>query len=113
MLTVKVLEVRDEATFISVMAIKMVTDDPVQAYYVHGRAGYGPTSGTVILVILGNVKATNDPYDWAALGMGPRTMSVAHQWIESRFDSLKDGDVIDVSFILGETKEIKTSERFG
>lgn len=37
-------------------------------------------------------------------------MCVAHQFIEDHFDELNDGEVVDVQFILGETKVPKVSE---
>jgi len=36
---------------------------------------------------------------------------VAHDYIEKHFNELKDGDVIDVEHILGETTKKKRSER--
>ena len=38
-------------------------------------------------------------------------MQAAHQFIESNWSKLKDGDVIDVEFIVGETDRPKISER--
>ena len=38
-------------------------------------------------------------------------MQTAHLYIEKNFDALKDGDVVDVQFILGESDKPKTSER--
>ena len=38
-------------------------------------------------------------------------MPNAHCYIERKWRELKDGDVIDVEFILGETTSIKISER--
>ena len=38
-------------------------------------------------------------------------MVTAHEHIILNWDQLKDGDVIDVEFILGETKVKKDSER--
>jgi hypothetical protein len=48
----------------------------------------------------------SDPYGWA-----DRTFAVAHDYIEKHWHELKDGDVVDVEFALGETKEPKVSER--
>jgi len=39
-----------------------------------------------------------------------RTMCVACDYIGTHFDDLKEGAVIDVEFILGETKEPKVPE---
>ena len=40
-----------------------------------------------------------------------RTWFVAHAHIIANWDSLSDGDVVDVEFILGEKPTAKTSER--
>jgi len=40
-------------------------------------------------------------------------MRAAHVYIEQSWALLKDGDVVDVEFILGETIKQKISERFG
>jgi len=102
----KVLEIRDRATFIPVLAIKMRCDKPNQIYYVHLRCGY-PNDGDAIVVIrLDDQRAHADPHDWSG-----RTMPVAHNHIIEHFDALDDGDVVDVEYILGETTERKVSER--
>jgi hypothetical protein len=51
-----------------------------------------------------------DPYHWPR---DPRTKPYAHVYIEAHWHDLKDGDVIDVEFILGETTSPKVSERAG
>ncbi len=38
-------------------------------------------------------------------------MQVAHLYVDEHFDDLKDGDVIDVEYILNETDKPKISER--
>ena len=38
-------------------------------------------------------------------------MTAAHEWLLKNFDEVDDGAVLDVEFILGETKEPKVSER--
>ena len=50
-------------------------------------------------------KCSNDPYFW-----GGRTYPVAHNYIIEHWAELKDGDVVDVEFILGERSEPKQSE---
>lgn len=103
----KTLEIRDEATFIPALAVDINPDNDAQRYLMR-RVGY-PCDGrpNVILTALdGDGKATNDPYAW-----GGRTWPVAHNYIIDHWDELSDGDVVDVSFILGETKERKISER--
>lgn len=107
----KALEIRDRATFIAALAVDMnpsVSTHCEKQLYLLQRCGY-PCDGipNVILTRLdGNGKATSDPYAW-----GDRTWSVAHNYIIEHWDELKDGDVVDVEFILGETDVPKVSER--
>lgn len=65
------------------------------------------------LVIMTKLDAKNEPANYSPYGwlLGSRTFPVAHSFIENNWDELKDGDVIDVEFILGETAEKKVSER--
>ena len=53
----------------------------------------------------GGKVADNDPYSW-----GGRTYPVAHNHIIEHWDELNEGDVVDVSFILGETQTKKIAE---
>lgn len=103
----KVLEIRDEATFIPALAVDINPDSDAQRYLMR-RVGY-PCDGepNIILTRLsGDGQASNDPYSW-----GGRTFPVAHTYIIEHWDELSDGDVVDVSFILGETDTQKVSER--
>ncbi len=110
-LETKVLEIRDSMTYIAVLAICMTSEDPLQRYHLRrvGFSGNGQMR-TVVLMRIGDQKATSDVYEWPAITGGTRTMRVAHDWIEKNFDSLKDGHVVDVQYILGETTTKKTSE---
>jgi len=76
------------------------------------RAGFDSITACVILVHLNcagiNRNATYDPYAW-----GDRTFFVAHQYIERNWGSLESGEVLDVEYILGESKTPKVSERVG
>jgi hypothetical protein len=116
----KALEIRDEGTFIAALAVDM---NPFSDYahkdtaaeiearrYLMRRCGYACDGRpNVILTRLdGDGKATNDPYSW-----GGRTWPVAHKYIIEHWDKLKDGDVVDVSYILGETVHKKVSESRG
>lgn len=114
----KALEIRDEGTFIAALAVDMNPHlhetpyvshyDPVAQRYLLRRCGY-PCDGrpNILLTRLdGSGKATNDPHEW-----GGRTYPVAHQYIIENWNELRDGDVVDVSFILGETAAPKLSER--
>lgn len=103
----KALEIRDEGTFISALAVDINPVNDEQRYLMR-RCGYQCDGApNVILTRLdGNGKATNDPYSW-----GGRTYPIAHGYIIKHWDELRDGDVVDVSFILGETPAPKVSER--
>lgn len=122
----KALEVRDASTFIPVLAILM-HPDPVHhdaERFLLRRAGFAVFPGpepaepfrfgeSIVLVRMEcsgtSNNATYDPYSW-----GPsRTMMVAHKFIWENWHKLKSGDVVDVEFVLGETKEPKKSEREG
>lgn len=116
MMTVKILEIRDSATFIPMMAVGMVNGecDPggtpkFQEGYLLGRAGYAWGERYIWLTGIngGTERGTSSPYDW-----GDRTRQTAHDYIIKNWDTLKSGDVVDVEFILGITQEPKKSERF-
>jgi len=111
-MNVKLFEVRDAATFIPVFAFRArpVAHSNEPQRYLLARTGYGPRgdSHCVIVGYLRGGEVRYDPYDWTG---GARTMTVAHAYIEEHFDTLQDGDVIDVQFILKETTEPKASER--
>lgn len=104
----KILEIRDEGTFIGVLCVDINPDNEAQRYHMR-RVGY-PCDGAPNVVVTrlsaDGQPATNDPYHW-----GGRTMPVAHDYIIKNWPSLNDGDVVDVQFILGETSTPKTSER--
>lgn len=103
----KALELRDSATFIPVLAVDMNPENEEQRYLLR-RCGYACDNEPNILLTRLNASggyAWNDPYSWEG-----RTFPVAHQWIIEHWHKLKDGDVVDVEFILGETKAPKISE---
>lgn len=105
---IKVLEVRDVATTMRVMAIRLadVTND-IATTEIIKIAGYAPALSNMILVInLGEPRVEYSAYSWR----GSRTMRYAHEYIEENFNELKNGDVVDVEFILGETQEKKLPE---
>lgn len=118
----KALELRDEGTFIAILAVDMnptqwekiggaweQNPDKYRAQrYLLRRCGY-PCDNKPNIVIThmsaDGHKACNDPYYW-----GGRTFPVAHKYIIEHWADLRDGDVVDVSFILGETATPKISE---
>lgn len=124
----KALELRDEGTFIALLAVDMNPGDlepyelggvTVPRYsdelsyeaqrYLLRWVGY-PCDGrpnVLITKLSGDgSKATNDPHYWR-----DRTMANAHAYIIENWEKLRDGDVVDVQFILGETTAPKVSER--
>jgi len=127
MMKAKVLEIRDRLSFVAALAVEMtagikplvdgkMTEDEFTSLQAHSarlyllhRCGYPPAGPPMIMLtrLDGNArKATNDPYGW-----GDRTFSTAHIYIAEHWTELKDGDVVDVEFILGETSQPKRSER--
>jgi hypothetical protein len=96
----KLLEIRDSGTFIPAMAVLVSGADG----YLMRRAGF--ENPMVYLVALATQKCAYDPWGWG----GGRTMNVAHRYIEANWTALKDGDVVDVEFILGLTPAPKISE---
>lgn len=103
---IKFFEIRDRATCIFAFATCLIPKDYIENWMMR-RSGYA--DAPVFLTRLDNGSGSNDPY---SCGLGSRTMSAAHKYIRDNFDHLDSGDVIDVEFILGETKEKKKSERF-
>lgn len=123
---VKLLELRDEGTFIPLLCVDMNYDREcpggiseeetraaldaanVQGYYLR-RCGY-PCDGRPNIAIThldaSGGKCLNDPYSW-----GGRTYPVAHHYIIENWEKLRDGDVVDVEFILGEKPTPKVSKR--
>lgn len=97
---VKLIEIRDRATFVAAMAVQVSGADG----WLMRRAGF--EQPMVYLVALATERACYDPYNW-----GNRTMANAHHWIAEHWDEVKDGDVVDVEYILGEVNQPKISER--
>jgi hypothetical protein len=109
---IKILEVRDEGTFIPLLCIDMNDPGhPAQRYYLR-RCGYplrlGEPNIAVTNLNMSGGPASNDPFFWQN-----RTLHEAHNYILSHWAELQDGDVIDVQFILGEKSDKKISERLG
>ena len=106
---VKSLEIRDANTFIPVICIRPVPSNEEQRYLLR-RDGYrgDDTERCVILIDAQCRGVAYDPYDWVR---DRRTKGHAHNYITEHWFELKDGDVIDVEFILGEKPDKKLSER--
>ena len=97
---VKLFEIRDSGTMIPAMGILV---SKANGPLVH-RAGFGETP-CVILVALTSAQSNYDPWQW-----GNRTMNVSHNYIIANWNTLQNGAMVDVQFILGETTAPKASE---
>ena len=107
----KLFEIRDEGTFIPVVATLMRdTDSNILQNYLLRRCGYGADSRSVLLTALDGdgSPAWSDYFGWGLV----RTRFVAHRYIQDNWDDLIIGQVIDVEYILGEKTEPKKSEFF-
>ena len=108
----KLFEIRDIAKFIPVMAINIDDYDNQEQKWLLSRAGFVNVSHPSVRYILlcriniGGGESRIEPYQWTG-----RTMVQAHKYIVENWNQLEDGDVIDVEFILGETRVMKISER--
>ena len=115
---VKLFEIRDEGTFIPAMATRVQPRNDLEQWLI-SRAGFG-IHGTeaglfVIFQALHKGPSTYNAFDWAYGEDGclkGRTMYYAHLYIKEHWEDLNSGDVIDVQYILGETKEPKCSEQY-
>jgi hypothetical protein len=109
MMKIKLLEIRDSGTMFIALCIDMNPDNDIQRWAL-SRYGF-PCDGRPNIMMThatgGNV-ADNDPYGW-----NNRTYAIAHHFIIENWETLNDGDVVDVEFILGETSQPKVSERIG
>lgn len=103
MIEVKRVEIRDRATMMPAIALRITGDpnDPLLQ-----RAGYG-SGGHVILIDIVGMRCQHDPYGWDTTA---RTLPVAHRWLESHWPRQHDGAVLDVEFIEGERDSPKVSE---
>lgn len=104
-MTVKLVEIRDRATFVPALAIRLDTDDARERYLL-GRAGFHNPESYVLLVRLDD--APYDPYGHATQA---RTIPVVHRHLIDHFDDVAPGAVLDVEFLLGESAAPKLSEQ--
>lgn len=100
------LEVRDKHTMIPVLAIALEPNN-TDAAYLLGRTGWNTRLPCVYLIRLSDMVGHADSRSWG----DARTLGHAHAFIEKNITMLYDGDVVDVQFILGETKSPVRSTR--
>ena len=121
----KIVEIRDSGTFIPALAVRLGSTDKLERCLL-ARSGYGlnledQTKYIVLCKINGGepCKAHIDPHAW---GRNPHTMFIAHMYLLNRlgelqifnkqhegFDSLSQGHLIDVEYILGSRDTPKLS----
>ena len=104
---IKVFEIRDRATYIPVIAIKMQGSTAKEHYHLR-RSGFSNKNPLITILRLNDMTANYDYYQWESYMA--RTMGKAHKHIEKNFDNLDSGAVVDVEFISGETSKPKISE---
>lgn len=101
---IKLLEIRDVATRIAVMAISTQPANQQQRALIRS-AGYSDNYRDVLVIDLHSCEGSYDPFKQRS-----DTRRLAHEWIRERFATLKDGDVVDVEFITGKVATPKVSE---
>ena len=106
----KLFELRDKGTFIPIIATLMAKPANEAEAYLLRRAGYSIGPDDHWLVLLDRLEGGHSDYD--PKRGGPRTYPVAHQYIQDHWPELVSGQVIDVEFILNETRHPKVSEAF-
>jgi hypothetical protein len=111
----KTFEVRDAATFIPVVGVLLEADPNGGAAYLLRRSGFhvsfsviGPKP-KVMLTRLQGGSAFSDPVSWGV----DSTLCVAHLYIQQYWSILRCGQVVDVEWIKGLTRDPRISERFG
>ena len=101
----KVLEIRDRATYIPVVAFKTAGEsDAEQSLF----KSVGLTNEHLILVKLSDCTANYSSFRWDRQS---RTMRVAHDYINAHWNNIKSGDVVDIEYILKETVSKKMPQR--
>jgi len=104
---IKIVEIRDRATFIPAFAIRMIGDS-FDERYLFNQAGYRPDPCILLISMQAPSFSARYSGDWKR---HERTMGTAHKWIEENFDEIKNCQVIDVEYILKEVSQSCKSVR--
>lgn len=97
---IKLVEIRDRATFIPAFAIRMIPEADCEKFLM-SMVGYRDYFDPCIILI--SIEAPwHSARHWDEWTNSPRTMKVAHRFIEENWNDIKNGEVIDVEFILKE-----------
>lgn len=99
---IKIVEIRDRATFIPAMAIKLLPNN-IDENFLFKSIGYWSSKPCILLIPLeapwSSARCSNE---CRVVG---RSMHEAHKWIESNWDSIVNCQVIDVEYILKEVEK--------
>lgn len=106
MTEVKFFQIRDDGTHIPCLAT-WVQVEPHSREMI--RAGWRIGDIVVYLMKLNTLETQYDHDNWTVAN-GPRTMPKAHRYIEEHWHTLKNHQVVDVEFILGERTTPKEPE---
>lgn len=102
---IKLLELRDRATNISIAAIKFNPKERREKAILR-HSGFLPNDFVFLVQLHDSIELQYDPWAWD----GRRTMKAAHKWIADHWGKVRSGDLIDVEYILGETDKPKVSD---
>jgi hypothetical protein len=107
-MTTKAFEIRDRATFIPAIAVRLDPADERERYLI-ARCGFGVTPSAQAQWIM-LLKPLSDEAEWMPHRWSTNTMRTAHAYIFEHFAKLPSGAVIDCEFIRGETSMPVLSE---
>lgn len=103
----KFFEIRDSGTCLPLMVTKLLPINSDEDWLI--KRGVGSSPYPIYLVTyLARCISQIDVYNWGEVGA--RTVKLAHQYIESNFEMLTTGSVIDIQVLIGETSISKISE---
>ncbi len=104
---VKVFELRDRMTTISIMCVRIDLSEVTEPdRFIIRRAGWGSNAKAIYMINLSTCQCIFEPGRWNS-----HTYDTAHQYVEEHWDELQGGEVIDAEYIRGESEKPKESER--
>ncbi len=101
----KIFEVRDRATFLPVLAVRLAPANEQDAYLLM-RCGYRVGTNIMLTPLSGDRRATCDVYNHDTA-----TLREAHEYIMNEWKNLVTGQVICLEYLRGERSTPKLSER--
>jgi len=117
---VKLIEVRDDGTTMPCMVTALCANATMEEAerWLTRRGGWGEDQIGLYFAALcpeNNeyaVGVVGHPYihTWSQ-AQHSRTLKVAWEWVQTHWDEVSSGDVVDVEFLLGERKTPKLSDR--